>query len=644
MINDKSHFEGKVPGTSVGYDPIENYGNFLSKASGMLLNTTNAIDKFDKGMLRNGLSAALYVNNRINNSPSYMMTRGWGNKDPYAKEMNYAQEYSKFYSSEDRKISKRVTSPFQKELMGDYTNKLRDKLSNFYDPTNTKVNSKYMRNGLTASRILNSNSDLPKKLDASQFSFQSALAQDNISKLGVPFTRNSNSQNGTMFTKVDKDPRKTPFAAGEVKTFSPYKSMNPQESNGLKNTGSDLLGMLKSFKNPLWGGQKETDIDKMMGNFHGMRDIYGVDGYTPQRDGLSKLSPKELEIWKQSQINEASKNVRFRGDNVNPFDYSSGNEEVKQLRKQQSDIFTNDRINKSTKEYSEYTRKSNAVNKGDAIIMGDPNKQYKSPVQEYYDTMNSKNPYTFEYGKEFRAAEGVNGYGLGLKNYMNASRAELMGRGMSFLTGTGGLEALKNSFGIATQMQKVEYKRIKERGVLARLMNNGVQAKLGLLASVGFTTMSYGDPSEIVTNQLSYAAGLQGWRIGSSFGGVLGSGFGLTDWNKSEFKNLLHTSKTLTKAGLMRGGAGLIGGITGFGLGIAAVQGASALASDMITNESKIRKIAKDFTTRTATMDTSNTRQSLTIRQQALNKLARSGLNDRAMLLGNESRVLKGIM
>jgi CHASE2 domain-containing sensor protein len=37
-------------------------------------------------------------------------------------------------------------------------------------------------------------------------------------------------------------------------------------------------------------------------------------------------------------------------------------------------------------------------------------------------------------------------------------------------------------------------------------------------------------------------------------------------------------------------------------------------------------------------------RQTLTARQVALNKLSRSGLNDRALLLGNEAAALKGLI
>ena len=102
--------------------------------------------------------------------------------------------------------------------------------------------------------------------------------------------------------------------------------------------------------------------------------------------------------------------------------------------------------------------------------------------------------------------------------------------------------------------------------------------------------------------------------------------------------------KSGVKTGITRGALGFLGGATGFAIGMAAVQSASWAIKDLSSNRSTIRKIAKDYTTRTSHIDTGYTKQSLTAKQMALSKLAKSGLNDRAMLLGNEARTMKGLM
>ena len=79
-------------------------------------------------------------------------------------------------------------------------------------------------------------------------------------------------------------------------------------------------------------------------------------------------------------------------------------------------------------------------------------------------------------------------------------------------------------------------------------------------------------------------------------------------------------------------------------MGALLVTAASSTISDITSNQSTIRKVAKNISTRTIYASTSTNSATSSSRQAALNKLARSGLNDRALLLGNEARILGGII
>lgn len=416
-----------------------------------------------------------------------------------------------------------------------------------------------------------------------------------------------------------------------------------------------------------------------------LRDIFKSVATTDYA-ATPKYGTPELDTWKRIQRNEAAKSVRHIGDNIDPFHNSAGNDRVHRVRSAQDTIRA--RTGGDIKGYYDKQRAKIHQQRAEFYekVQSLPNPQQPNhtssvgPTKETWsrwtkstlhnenfrelddwkafdkklDHLNTKqaqaerlmgwkNPYDFEYKKGYLASEGANGYGLGFGNYMKASRAELGVRGLGFAVGVGGREALMNSFGVMTAGQKAVLKASGQRGLLSKLMTPGMQAVGGAYASLMFTALSGGDVDEFVTNQLSYAAGLQGWRVGSSFGGMLGKER-LVQGGAKTTGSVVNGIKSGVRAGITRGALGFLGGATGFAIGMAAVQSASWAIKDLSSNRSAIRKIAKEFTTRTSHIDTGYTKQSLTAKQMALSKLAKSGLNDRAMLLGNEARTMKGLM
>lgn len=228
--------------------------------------------------------------------------------------------------------------------------------------------------------------------------------------------------------------------------------------------------------------------------------------------------------------------------------------------------------------------------------------------------------------KTYRPAYGTTGYGLGLANSFAASRAEHLARGAHFMNlfGVGGasaMQAIQESFGIMNKAQRQQVAQARGFAKLGGLMVPGLAA-----IQLGMGIHNNDDAGQIFEDIFSVGTSLAGWRAGAAIGGGLGgSGKGVGG---------------LIGRGLGLGIGGLTGMVTGFAVGAAVVGG----VRDIMKNESEIRKFAKKAYTKEAYVSSFTTNQALTARMSSLQKLAKSGLNDRGLLLGNESSVLAGVM
>jgi len=433
-----------------------------------------------------------------------------------------------------------------------------------------------------------------------------------------------------------------------------YKPINSLlDTDKLISEGKVLNSIESTAVERGWWKTKEKVKDLLNGNF--------------KFEGSPKYGTPELDRWKKMHRNEAAKRVRNFGDNVDPFHESAGNTHVQRMRDLQNSIrsriggddikghFKKQR-DKVHQQRAAFYEKLQAGDNKQAVFFN--TRHLDSPEWKEFDkqlayidrkqaqaerVLNWKNPYEFEHKKTFMPSEGTNGYGLGFGNFMKASRSELGVRGLGFAVGVGGGEALANSFGIMTTNQKLHLKTYGQNGILSKIMTPGIQTAGLAYGSLMYTAMTGGEISEFAINQLSAALGLQGWRVGSSFGGMLGKER-LVQGSSRTAGSITNGIKSGVRTGITRGAAGLLGGLTGFAVGVAAVQSAAWAIKDLASNRSTIRKVAKEFSTRTGTIDTGYSKQSLTSKQMALSKLAKSGLNDRAMLLGNEARTMKGLM
>ena len=222
------------------------------------------------------------------------------------------------------------------------------------------------------------------------------------------------------------------------------------------------------------------------------------------------------------------------------------------------------------------------------------------------------------------------GYSIGLSGHRRASQSALAGSAI-FDTARSFSENSLNSLGIVTNQQRMQF---KSSGMLGKA---GALVGPGLGGAMIFSTIAEGgDMYETMTFNLAAASGMAGFTAGSRLGGSLFQGAQMV---KNE-----HTGLNQLKGGKMRFAGGAIGGAVGFAAGAALVGGSMWAASDLISNDSVLAKMARGYSKLASNAGIEQNNRTLTMRQQALQQLSQSAINDRASLLGNEAAVLRGVL
>lgn len=222
------------------------------------------------------------------------------------------------------------------------------------------------------------------------------------------------------------------------------------------------------------------------------------------------------------------------------------------------------------------------------------------------------------------------GYSIGFSGHRRASQSALAGSAM-FDTARAFSENSLNSLGIVTNQQRMQFKSSGMLGKAGALLGPGLGA-----ATIFSTIADGGDMYETMTFNLAAASGMAGFTAGSRLGGSLFQGAQMV---KNE-----HTGLNQLKGGKMRFAGGAVGGAIGFAAGAALVGGGMWAASDLTSNDSVLAKMAKGYSKLASNAGTEQNNRTLTMRQQALQQLSQSAINDRASLLGNEAAVLRGVL
>ena len=222
------------------------------------------------------------------------------------------------------------------------------------------------------------------------------------------------------------------------------------------------------------------------------------------------------------------------------------------------------------------------------------------------------------------------GYSIGLSGHRRASQSALAGSAI-FDTARSFSENSLNSLGIVTNQQRMQF---KSSGMLGKA---GALVGPGLGGAMIFSTIAEGgDMYETMTFNLAAAGGMAGFTAGSRLGGSLFQGAQMV---KNE-----HTGLNQLKGGKMRFAGGAIGGAVGFAAGAALVGGSMWAVSDLTKNDSVLAKMARGYSKLASNAGIEQNNRTLTMRQQALQQLSQSAINDRASLLGNEAAVLRGVL
>ena len=227
-------------------------------------------------------------------------------------------------------------------------------------------------------------------------------------------------------------------------------------------------------------------------------------------------------------------------------------------------------------------------------------------------------------------AGATSGYSMGFGGYRRADRGELLKSAIPDTARAVG-ENFLNSLGVTTSQQRMQYKSSGVLGKAGALLGPGLGA-----ATIFSTIADGGDMYETMTFNLAAAGGMAGFTAGNRLGGSFYKG---AQTVKNEYTGL-----NQLKGGKMRFAGGAVGGAIGFAAGAALVGGGMWAASDLTSNDSVLAKMAKGYSKLASNAGIEQNNRTLTMRQQALQQLSQSAINDRASLLGNEAAVLRGVL
>ncbi len=227
-------------------------------------------------------------------------------------------------------------------------------------------------------------------------------------------------------------------------------------------------------------------------------------------------------------------------------------------------------------------------------------------------------------------AGATSGYSMGFGGYRRAERGQLLKSAVPDTARAVG-ENFLNSLGVTTSQQRMQYKSSGVLGKAGALLGPGLGA-----ATIFSTIADGGDMYETMTFNLAAAGGMAGFTAGNRLGGSFFKG---AQTVKNEYTGL-----NQLKGGKMRFAGGAVGGAIGFAAGAALVGGGMWAASDLTSNDSVLAKMAKGYSKLASNAGIEQNNRTLTMRQQALQQLSQSAINDRASLLGNEAAVLRGVL
>lgn len=233
------------------------------------------------------------------------------------------------------------------------------------------------------------------------------------------------------------------------------------------------------------------------------------------------------------------------------------------------------------------------------------------------------------HGKAITNSGASTGLGMGWQGNRVASRGALLANGVvdgARLVGEGGINAL----GIMTKQQKLQF---RSGGPLQKAMAVA-PAAFSLYNNVS-TLLDGGDIGDALAMNLTAVGTSVGFHAGKSVSGAFFKG--------GSVKAGVAGASKIT-GGKMRIASQLVGGVMGGVVGTAVAAAVTYGAKDLTSSESSIAKAATGYSKLNELANITQTRDTLTMRQKALQQLSQSAMNDRGSLLGNEAAILKNLL
>ena len=202
-----------------------------------------------------------------------------------------------------------------------------------------------------------------------------------------------------------------------------------------------------------------------------------------------------------------------------------------------------------------------------------------------------------------------------------------------------------NSFGMLTKNQKIQ--ESVNRAFFNRMMTAGFAGYFAFDA-----VMNNENPvTSIASTAFAFAVAGGAMTIGRGIGGTIGTAVSrLPAYGNAIAKTVTGKSGNAFQVGKWGKRARLAGATTGAvtglaaGVGMIAVSGVMEGLQSMTDSDGYYNKLASDIHHAGQYASNFQSQDTLTMRQQALAKMSKSGLNDRAIMLGNEALVMRGIL
>ena len=342
------------------------------------------------------------------------------------------------------------------------------------------------------------------------------------------------------------------------------------------------------------------------------------DWYNARRE--QKIE-KEARYLASKYDDTAEKDAALRQQQIKTILKDSANSKQELDQMSFDRLYMNDQLNISNEKMQRLSSINTAKISGYLTIEGS---RFLNQSQLEKSLQYAKNEIKKDSGSNLHAFGIRTGWSHSAAQAAQASRLERAGAFFRLANpvGASSREILSSNLGRMSSELKIQNAK---SGSFGRVFG-----RMGTASNVLFTgavALQSDDPLNEFVATTALTWGVQhGWRTGKALGSLAMYGGDVT--GAATFLGR-HAPRVLM-GGLMGGAVGAIG------------YGSFKLQTDLTKSDSNIVGAIRNFTTRENSVNIQDSQLTLTMRQQALQKLSSSALNNRGQLLGNEADVLRG--